>query len=168
MSLIGIVANQKQIDQIRKEIEQNIKELKVEIVVINQNSIENIKNIRFDIVIICETLEKLEDRKKYVEDILKNSKYLLLNADINIENSILKNINIKIITYGLNQKSTITTSSIREQEIIICIQRSFRDINDNIVEQKEVRSKLEKNNIKNIYNSLIKVAIINICSVKNG
>lgn len=167
MSIIGIVANQKQIEQIRKEIEQNIKDLKVEIVAINQNSIENIKNIKFDIVIVCDTLEKLEGKEKHVRDILNNSKYLLLNADANTENSILKDINIKIITYGLNQKSTITASSIGEEKIIICIQRAFKDIDDNIVEQKEVRSKLEKNNIKNIYNSLIKVAIINIYAGKN-
>lgn len=164
MFLIGVIANQKQIEQVRKEIE----DLKVEIVAINPNCIENVKNIKFDITIVYDTIEMFKDKEKYVKSILSNSKYLLLNADANIENEILKGINVKMITYGLNQKSTITASSIGENEIIICIQRAFRDIDDNIVEQKEVRSKLEKNNIKNIYNSLIKVAIINILAGKNG
>lgn len=167
MSLIGIVANQKQTDKIRKEIEQDNKDIKVEIVSISSNSIENIRNIKFDIVVVYDTFEKLEGKEKCIRDVLNNTKYLLLNADTNKENSILKDINIKIITFGLNQKSTITASSIGENEIIICIQRAFKDIKDNIAEQKEVRSKLEKNNIKNIYNSLIKVAIINIYAGKN-
>ena len=167
MSIIGIVASQKQTNQLRKEVEQDIKDFKIEIVSINPKSIENLKKIKFDIVIICDTLEKIEGKEKCVRDILKNSKYLILNSDTNMENLILKDINIKIITYGLNQKSTITTSSIKENEIIICIQRSFKNIQNKIVEPREVKSQLNKNNIKNIYNSLIKEAIINVYATKN-
>ena len=167
MSLIGIVANKKQINQLKKEIEQEIKDLKVEIVSITDSSIENIRNIKFDIVIVCNSLEKIEGKEKCVRDILNNSKYLLLNADANIENLMLKDINIKIITYGLNQKSTITASSIKENQIIICIQRSFKNLQSDIVEPKEVKSQIMKNNIKNIYNSLIKEGIINIYTTKN-
>lgn len=162
MSIIGIVGGQKQINQLKKEIEKDIKGIKVEIVSINPNCIENVKNIKFDITIVCETIEVLKGKEKYVKDIFSNSKYLILNADTNIENSILKDINIKIITFGLNQKSSFTVSSIKENEIIICIQRAFKNLEGNMVETKEVKRLLTKNNIKNIYYSLIKEAIINI------
>ena len=162
MSIIGIVGSQKQINQLKKGIEQDIKGIKVEIVSINPNSIENVKNIKFDITIVCDSIEVFKGKEKYVKDIFSNSKYIILNADTNIENSMLKDINIKIITYGLNQKSTITVSSIKENEIIICIQRAFKNLEGNMVETKEVKRLLTKNNIKDIYNSLIKETIINI------
>ena len=163
MSFIGIIANQKQAEQIKKEI----KEVNSEIIPINLSSIENIKNIKFDIIIICETLNKLKGKEKYIKGFLNNSKYVILNSDINLEIQLIEDINVRIITYGLNHKSTITASSIGEEEIIICIQRSFKNINNNIIEPKEVRSKLKGNNIKNIYNSLIKECIINICTPEN-
>ena len=46
MFLIAIVASQKQTNQIIKEIEQDITGLKLEIVPITSNSIENIRNRR--------------------------------------------------------------------------------------------------------------------------
>lgn len=167
MSFIGVFANRKEAEQIKKEIEKETKELKIEVIPINFNSIENIKNIKFDIIVIMNELEKLKGKEKYIKEILSNGRYLILNSDINTDSNILKEVNVKAITYGLNQKATITASSIGEEEIIICIQRAFKNIDDNIVEQKEVRRKLEKNNIKNIYNSLIKEAIINIYAGKN-
>lgn len=163
MSFIGIIASQKQAEQIKKDI----KNLKVEIISINTKSIENIKNIKFDILIIYDTFKKLEGKEKYIQEILKNSKYLLLNTDIDMEKEILEGINVNIITYGLNQKATITASSIGENEIIICVQRAFKDINNKIIEQNEVRRKLRGNNTKDIYNSLIKETIINICGSEN-
>lgn len=167
MSFIGMFAKQKEAEQIKKEIEKETKEIKIEIIPINLKSIENIKNIKFDIVIMIDDLEKLKGKEKYIKEILRSSKYLILNSDINSDIKILKEVTAKTITYGLNQKATITVSSIGEEEIIICIQRAFKNIDDNIIEQKEVRRKIEKNNIKNIYNSLIKEAIINIYSAKN-
>lgn len=167
MFLIAIVASQKQTNQIIKEIEQDITGLKLEIVPITSNSIENIRNIKFDIVILYDKLDKLEGNMKCIRDILNNSKYLLLNGDVNMDNSILKDINVKIITFGLNQKSTITASSIGENEIIICIQRAFKNMESNIVEPQEVKRELKQNNIKSIYNSLIKEAIINVYTTKN-
>ena len=164
MSIIGIVGGQKQMNQLKKEIKEDIKGRKVEIISINPNSIENVKNIKFDITIVCGSIEVFKGKEKYIRDIFSNSKYLVLNADTNIENLMLKDINIKIITYGLNQKSTITVSSIKENEIIICIQRAFKNLEGNMVETKEVKRQLTKNNIKNIYNSLIKEAIINVYS----
>ena len=165
MSFIGMFAKQRETKQIKKEIET--KDLKIEIIPINNKSIENVKNVKYDIIIIIDELEDLKDKEKYITNTLKNSKYLILNSDIKFDIGIIKDVNIRTITYGLNQKATITASSIGESDMIVCIQRAFKDINNNTIEQKEVRRKIEKSDIKNIYNTLIKEAIINIYSAKN-
>lgn len=165
MSIIGIVASEKQTNEIKKQIDKE--GLKIEIVCINAKSIENIKNIKFDILIIQDSLEKLKEKQEYVRKMLKSTKYLLLNSDITINEYIFKEVNMKILTYGLKQKATITASSIGERQIIISIQRAFKDINANIIEQQEIPVEPIKNDIRNLYNCLIKIAIINIFNTKN-
>ncbi len=165
MSIIGVVASEKQTNEIKKQIEKE--GLKIEVVCINAKSIENIKNIKFDILIIQEPLEKLKEKQEYVRIMLKSTKYLLLNSDITINEDIFNEVNMKILTYGLKQKATITASSIGERQIIISIQRAFKNINANIIEQQEIPVELAKNDIRNLYNSLIKTAIINIFSTRN-
>lgn len=165
MSIIGIVASEKQTNEIKKQIDKE--GLKIEVVCINAKSIENIKNIKFDILIIQDSLEKLKEKQEYVRKMLKSTKYLLLNSDITINEYIFKEVNMKILTYGLKQKATITASSIGERQIIISIQRAFKDINANIIEQQEIPVEPTKNDIRNLYNCLIKIAIINIFNTKN-
>lgn len=165
MSIIGIIASERQTNQIKKEIEQD--GLRVEVVCINPKSIENIKKIKFEILVIQDSLEKLTEKQEYISETLKNAKYLLLNTDITISEDIFKDINAKILTYGLKRKATITASSIEENQAIISIQRAFKDLNGNIVEQQEIPVDLIKNSAKKLYNSLIKTAIINLIDVKN-
>ena len=166
MSIIGIVASERQTNQIRKEIQKE--KLKLEIISINYKSIENLKHIKFEIVIIQDSIEKLKEKQKSIKEILANAKYLLLNSDISIHDETFESINVKTLTYGLKQKSTITPSSIGEKQIIISIQRAFKNLNENIIEQQEVLVQIEQNNSEDLYNSLIKICIINICHAKNG
>ena len=163
MSIIGIITSHRQTNQIKKEIEKE--NIKVEAVCINSESIKNVKNIKFEILIIQENIEQQDE--KHIVEILKNTKYLLLNTDIIINENIFKDINIQILSYGLKQKATITPSSIEQNKIIISIQRAFKDLEGNIIEQQEIPVNLIKNDTKNLYNSLIKTAIINILDVKN-
>ena len=165
MSIIGIVASERQTNQIKRLI--NKENTKIELISINPKSIENIKNIKFEIIVMQDTLEKLKENKKYIIEMLKNAKYLLLNADVTIKEEIFKNINAKILTYGLKQKSTIITSSIEENQVIISIQRAFESLEGKIVEQQEIPVELIKNGTKDLYNALIKIAIINICTAKS-
>ena len=164
MSIIGIIANQRQTNEIKKEIEKE--KLKLELIYINNKSIENIKNIKFEIVIIQDSIEKLNKNQDNIKDILKNTKYLLLNTDLSIEEEIFKDIKAKMLTYGLKQKSTITASSIKEQQMIVSIQRAFENFSGEIIEQQEIPVKLIKNSTKDVYNCLIKTAIINILGGK--
>lgn len=165
MSIIGMIASEKQTKQIRKDLEQE-ENLKVEVVCINSNSIENVKNIKFEILIIQDSLEKFKENIKYLEAIFKNTKYLLLNTDININKKFFDNIKVQILTYGLKQKATLTVSGI-EEKIIISMQRAFKNLNGNIVEQQEISKGSTKNGTKDLYNSLIKIAIINILGGEN-
>ena len=99
--------------------------------------------------------------------IMKNSKYILLNSDINISEEDFKDIELKILTYGLKQKATITISSIKEEKILISIQRAFKNFKEKIIEQKEISVELDDNSDKNMYNLLIKLAIMELISGKN-
>lgn len=165
MSIIGIIASERQTNEIKKEIEKE--NLKVEVVCINCKSIENVKNIKFEILIIQDSLEKLKEKQEYVRKIVKNAEYVLLNTDLSINEDVFKDINVKILTYGLRQKATIIASSIEENQVIISIQRAFRNLEGKIIEQQEIPVEIIKNSTKNLYNSLIKTAIINIFNAKN-
>ena len=103
-------------------------------------------------------MKKLYEKIEFVRKIIKNAKYLVINTDLSIENEVLEDIEIKIITYGLNQKSTITASSIKEESIIICIQREIRNIQNKIIEPNEI--KINVKNSKNINEILAIYSII--------
>lgn len=165
MSIIGMIANENQVNQIKKQM---VKEyFNIEFVCVNYKSIENVRNIKFEILIIQDPIEKLKENAQYIKNIIKNSKYVLLNADININEENFKDIDLKILTYGLKQKATITMSSIEEKKAVISIQRAFKNLKENKIEQKEVPVELKDNSCKNMYNSLIKLAIIELISGKN-
>ena len=151
MPLVGIVAKNKEIQSIRKEIKGN----NIEIIEITKESIKNIRNIKFEEVIFLQNINFAEEQYKYMNEIISNAQYLILNGDIEID--IFKKINlqkpIKLITFGFNSKSTITISSIKEEKVIVCIQRDIEKTNGKILEiqEKEIISK----NAKKIYNYLV-------------
>ena len=77
-----------------------------------------------------------------------------MNGDIEIE--LLKKIDtqkpIKLITFGFNSKSTITISSVKDEKIIVCIQRDIEKADGKLLEiqEKEIRCR----ECKKIYNKL--------------
>lgn len=156
MSFIGIIAESKDFKFIKNKVLEKFKEntYNVEIININSNSIENIKNVRFETIAICCTLDKFKEKQENVKNILSNAKYLILNSDITIDRKLLESLKFDIITYGLNQKSTITASSISEDNVIICLQRNIKNINSKIIEANEFNIKLNRNNNETIYNVL--------------
>jgi len=165
MFIIGVIANSSQSKKIKKEIYD---ELKAEVIWINSKSIENIRNIKFEIIIMQELPEKIKENKDGLKTILKNSKYLLLNTDLVLDSEIFESTNAKIITYGLKLKATITISSIEEKQAIISIQRAFENLQGKIIDRQEIPIELKERGSNYIYISLIKIAIINICSGKRA
>ncbi len=166
MSFIGIISDNKSFENIRKKILENIKDSKLNIININRQSIENIQNIKFKIIVIDNNLEKFKNQKSTLQKICKNTQYIILNTDIHLKMEILQNEKVNIITYGLNQKATITMSSIKETDILISLQRNIENIKKEVIEVEEKHIKLnEKDKLKS-YEILIIYTILIIYGYK--
>ena len=113
-------------------------------------------------------MEKLKEKQEYINKIIKSTKYVLLNSDINIKEENFQDIDLKMLTYGLKQKATITMSGIEKERAVISIQRAFKNLKEKVIEQQEVPVSLIGNSSRNLYNSLIKVAIIELENDKNA
>ncbi len=146
MSFIGVITDKKNENEIAKCIGDSFsqKNIKENVIIINNKNINNIKNIKFDSLLIN---KKLIGKSDVVKKLLFNSNNLIVNSDIDTGLDILKQTNSNIITYGFNPKSTVTASSLENDEALICIQRNIKNSNNNIVEPQEIRvEKINKNN----------------------
>ena len=160
MPFIGVLSKESDSNFIKKEVIKNSKNNKFEIININKKCIENIKNIRFEIIVINDDLTEFFKTSKYLEDIIKNAKYLIINSDIVKNIGVLVNGDTNVITYGLNQKAKITMSSIKSENILICVQDKFKNIFGKFVEEQEVNVEISKNNLKKICNSMAVFSIL--------
>ncbi len=154
MFFIGIISNKNEA-YITKKINKNIDKCKV--INITEANVENLKNIKFDIILISENSILLEKRQEELKKIIKNVKYLLVNADISINIKFLEQYKIKVITYGFNSKATITISSVSNDELLLCVQRNITNIENMKIEQQEIILE-NKNNV----DSLKKIAVLAI------
>ena len=159
MPFIGIISKENDSNFIKNVISKNSVKNKFEIININKKSIENIKNIKFDILVICENIDNMLKESKYLEEIIKKTCYLIINSDIKENLLILKNIEANIITYGFNAKSTITISSIKDEKIMLCLQRSIKGI-FGVIEEQEFNIETEGNNMNKLYNILVIFTIL--------
>lgn len=143
MAVIGIITKSNNIIEIEKSLakygvyEKNI-------VIITKHTIENIKNVKFDIIIIFEKIEDDDILKK----VLDSSKYLIINTDFK-ENIELLNMaeDQYVITFGFNSRATITIISNENDEIILDLQREIENLEKKKIESQEI--KLENNFNKN-------------------
>ncbi len=139
MSVVGIITNSSNIIEL---------ENKLNIIVINEKSIENMKNVKFDIVIIYQETKQNEN----IKQLISTCKYLVINTDIKENLKLLEGIDISettIITYGFNRKSSITIVSNENDEIILEIQREINNLKGEKIECQEIKlqNNLEKNHI---------------------
>lgn len=155
MPLIGIIGNKKDIQNIKKKI--SIKNNEIEIIEINRQSIKNLKNIKFDEIIFLKDINLEKEEYTFMENIISKIQYLIINADINM--TILEKIKtehpIKLITFGFNLRSTITISSVKDEKIMICLQRNIRKNNNELIETQEREIEINLKNDKKIYNEII-------------
>ena len=153
MSFVGIIAKESESNFIKNEVLKN-SSLKFEFVNINRKSVQNVKNIRFETIIINNEISDFLNVSKYLEELIINAKYIIVNSDIIKNINILKQYNSNIITYGLNQKAMITISSIKNENILIFIQNKLKNINNDEIEEQEVNVKINKNSLKKVSNSM--------------
>lgn len=140
MFFIGIVTNQKNELFIKKKLE-NITPAS-SIIFITEKNIDNIKNIKFETILLDNQIIK---KKKEIRKIISSCKYLVLNNDMEIDDSIIESMDLTIITYGFNGKSTFTISSIDENKLIICLQRIIFKENDIQIEPQEYEVRINEN-----------------------
>ena len=158
MAFIGIISDSKSEKIINTILEEKVSESN-NIIIINSRSVENLKNIRFETILIANKNKIIEENKEAFNKIISNSKYVILNADIELKLELEENIELNIITFGFNTKATITASSV-EEDILICIQRNLRDIKNNLIEQQEIEISFFEENIGINTNNLIGVSAI--------
>lgn len=166
MSFVGVIVTNKDFEFIKKIIYKEIKD-KIKVIRITKNNIENIKNVKFDTIVICKEMEEIIEKQKVLKQIVNNAKYLIINTDVNINKELFSKIRIKIITYGLNRKATLTVSSIGEDELMLCLQRSIENLEKDIIEPYEVNIKSKKINDKKIYNIIAAHSILTLYNGKN-
>lgn len=136
MFLVGVFADKKT----QKMLEQNRED--VEIIPVSPETVKNMKNVTFDTIIIDKEMEDMEK----IEPFMKKSEYIVFNSDRKNTIPQIKNKQVTFITYGFNSKSTVTASSIMEEEILICLQRNVKSKSGNIIEPQEFWVKANQRN----------------------
>jgi len=140
MPFNGIVTDENKENCIRRHVLEKLNLRESSVLFIKEKSIENIKNIKFETILLDREFENVEMLKR----LLKNAKYLIVNSDIVSNLNVLDNLQITVISYGFNSKATITASSVDEDEVLVCVQRNIISSKGKIIEPQEIKMKLEK------------------------
>lgn len=139
MFFVGVVTNQKNELYMKNKL---CKIMPVEnIIFITEKNITNIKNIQFETIVIDAKI----NNKTEIRKIVANSKYVILNSDIDANVEMMNDLKLTVFTYGFNNKSTFTVSSIQEKNMIICLQRIILNKRKRIIEPQEYEIEIEEN-----------------------
>ena len=136
---------------------------RIVIIHITPLSMENMKNIKFDTVIIEEDLKKYQNQKEQLKKICKEASYVIINTDINQEYKEIESKNL--ISCGINQNAIVTISSNSEEDILIFWQKSIENKIGNKIEIEERRIKKEEQSTLKIDEILILYAIFKIYDI---
>ncbi len=148
MLFIGIITDQKSENDIKRLLANNNFLTENNVIFIKEKNIDNIKNVHFDTVVINKEFAKMDELNK----LLENAKNVIVNMDTNIDNKELNIVNSNLITYGFNSKSSITISSVTDDDVLICLQRNIYN-NYGEIEVQEI--KIENNPNYSIYDLII-------------
>ena len=160
MAFIGIIADNKNEMHLKKVLSNIINSNGKEhtLIEINNKSIENIKNIKFETILVMD-LSRVKNEDEVLTNLFKNSKYLVVNSDMEDGLNIINNLKLNIITFGFNSKSTVTASSV-EDNFIICIQRKLINIYQTAIEPQELEVKPTIKKLSNSSHNLMGIASI--------
>lgn len=154
MTFVGFLAEKKEENNFEKQLKAALEKwgVKAMVVAINEKSIANVKNIRFESIILNRNME--EPFLDELKEILKTSKYLIVNGDV-VHLEKIQNMDLMVITYGFGNKCTLTTSSVDEENMLFCLQRSIYNRKNEKIEPQEMKSQLSGK----IGNQSLKMAI---------
>ena len=133
MHFIGIFSN-----QLDYEIVKIVNRKDLELIYINSKNIENMRNIVFETIVLCYQENMSEEQKNILNKLCSNCMFIVVNADAFYDAEIKSNRKTNCISYGLNQKSTITVSSIQEDKAILSIQRNIKNLEQKTIEMGEM------------------------------
>ena len=162
MHFIGIFSNKLEYEIIKQNIIKRINKKDLKLIHLNSENIENMKNIVFETMVLCSE-EKINNKQiDILNKLCSKSMFIIINADVFCKTKIICNKKTNCISYGLNQKATITISSIQEDKIIIYIQRNIKNLQQKRIEMGEINIDLKKYRVNNIENILAIFAISTI------
>ena len=143
MSLIGILTQ----NQNKAYLKEELKKRKLEdVFFLTESTAQNMRNVKFDTFLLGKKItEKQEMIREMIREIAKRTDYFILNSDVKENLPLLENLDLKIITYGYNQKASITTSSVEDERVIVCLQRGIKNIYQEEIEPQEMEFKTDKN-----------------------
>ena len=142
MAFIGVFTEPKNETYTRNILDKDFSSQHEQILFINNQNINNIKNIRFE-TILYDT-EQLID-VKLLNKLLSYSKCLIYNYDTDKDIEKFKKMDFKLITFGFDPKSTVTISSVTDDNILMCIQRKICGMKNNLIEPQEIKIDINKN-----------------------
>lgn len=154
MHFIGIFSNHSEFEMIKQNIIKIVNRKDLEVIHISSKNIENMKNIIFETIVLCNQEKMDHVQKTILNKICSNCMFIIVNADVFCNTEIISNKKTNCISYGLNQKSTITISSIQEDKAILSIQRDIKNLQQKTIEMGEISIDLEQYKRKNIENLL--------------
>lgn len=136
MSFIGVICKTKNENYIKQILTKKLKGKTI--LIFTKENIENLKNITFETILILSNNEEVLCKREIVKNIIKKTSYLVINSDEEINLNLLENMDLNVITFGFNSKSTITASSVRDEGILLCIQRNMKLISGDKIEPQEI------------------------------
>ena len=136
MSFVGIICTPKQESTIKKVLNANLQA--TNIILLKQDNIENFKNITFETIAVFSNQIEEFSNQETVAKIIEKTTYFVMDADEPISSKLLETLKANVITYGFNTKSTITASSVKEDSILICLQRNIQNRFGQKVESQEI------------------------------
>lgn len=136
MSFVGIICAPKQEGIIKQVLNSNLSS--ENIIILKDDNIYNYKNITFETIAIFSNQLSIFQKKEVIARIVEKAKYFVINSDEEIKLECIKNLKGNVITYGFNAKSTVTVSSVNEESILICLQRTITNCIGKQIEPQEI------------------------------
>ncbi len=165
MIFIGVVSDNKKFEILRKIIYKNKNKSEVSLININIKSINNLKKIKFEIIVLLDLPNQLEDNIDSLEEVCKDSNFLIVNSDIELKKNILKNVQTNIITFGMNHLATVTFSSVTDESLMISVQRNYPSINGDLIDVGEYNLSIQKTERNNLHELLVCYIIMSLIDV---
>lgn len=138
MSLIGILTQ----NQNKAYLKEELKKRKLEdVFFLTESTAQNMRNVKFDTFLLG---KKIAEKQEMIREIAKRTDYFILNSDVKENLPLLENLDLKIITYGYNQKASITTSSVEDEKVIVCLQRGIKNIYQEEIEPQEMELEIDE------------------------